>query len=233
MLAPTSLRSWTSPCFLDSEGLERSSLRGPPCKARQLVFLVGAQGAGKTTTWRERGWILAQVGLSNYIVLDGELFYEAHGGHQVLQQVQGRSCTSHLSLAEDMRRWKKAAANRACSMGLNILLPVTGTSPITDSKSVADFRQMGYKLCAVFLLVSPQQSSANARGRQELTGRPPMDWCTYLKTCSLMEELQRKVDGPVLYINNDSFEWEVLSGLDGQARLKQLSQQSASLSIAE
>ena len=60
-----------------------------------------------------------------------------------------------------------------------------------------------------------------------------MDWCTYLKTCSLMEELQRTVDGPVLYINNDSFEWEVLSGLDGQARLKQLSQQSASLSIAE
>ena len=222
------LRSWTSTSFLDKAGLMRSSRRGSqgrPCKTSQLVFLVGPQGAGKTTTWRQHPEILAQAGLERYTVLDGELFYEAHGGHQVLQELEKDACTSHLTLAEEMRTWKRDAASRAGSQGLDILLPVTGTSPMTDAESMAYFQRLGYKISAILLLVSPQSSSSNAKIRQRLTGRPAMDCFTYGKTCELMEELGKKFD--VLYINNDQFQWEVLPTSAGQLRLKMFSQQSS------
>eukprot|EP00439_Symbiodinium_sp_Y106_P038240 s2268_g4.t1 len=220
--------SWTSTSFLDKAGLMRSSRRGSqgrPCKTSQLVFLVGPQGAGKTTTWRQHPEILAQAGLERYTVLDGELFYEAHGGHQVLQELEKDACTSHLTLAEEMRTWKRDAASRAGSQGLDILLPVTGTSPMTDAESMAYFQRLGYKISAILLLVSPQSSSSNAKIRQRLTGRPAMDCFTYGKTCELMEELGKKFD--VLYINNDQFQWEVLPTSAGQLRLKMFSQQSS------
>ncbi|CAE7471278.1 unnamed protein product [Symbiodinium microadriaticum] len=219
---------WTSTSFLDTAGLMRSSLRGckgRQCKTRQLVFLVGPQGAGKTTTWRQHPEILAQAGLEGHTVLDGELFYEAHGGHQVLQELEKDACTSHLTLAEEMRTWKRDAASRAGSLGLNILLPVTGTSPMTDAESMAYFQRLGYKISAIFLLVSPQSSSSNAKIRQKQTGRPAMDCFTYSKTCELMEALRKQFD--VLYINNDQFQWEVLSSSVGQLRLKMFSEQSS------
>ena len=222
------LRPWTSTSFLDTAGLMRSSLRGckgRQCKTRQLVFLVGPQGAGKTTTWRQHPEILAQAGLEGHTVLDGELFYEAHGGHQVLQELEKDACTSHLTLAEEMRTWKRDAASRAGSLGLNILLPVTGTSPMTDAESMAYFQRLGYKISAIFLLVSPQSSSSNAKIRQKQTGRPAMDCFTYSKTCELMEALRKQFD--VLYINNDQFQWEVLSSSVGQLRLKMFSEQSS------
>ena len=52
------------------------------------------------------------------MVIDGELFYEAHWGHQLSQRQKSHGL--HLALADDMRRWKTAALAEAMCHGFNI-----------------------------------------------------------------------------------------------------------------
>ena len=54
---------------------------------------------------------------TNQVVIDGELFYEAHWGHQLSQQ---KNHGLHLVLADDMRKWKTAALVEAMCQGFNI-----------------------------------------------------------------------------------------------------------------
>ena len=55
---------------------------------------------------------------TDQVVIDGELFYEAHWGHQLSQE---KSHGLHLALADDMRKWKTAALAEAMCHGFNIV----------------------------------------------------------------------------------------------------------------
>ena len=96
---------------------------GSLSRGRTAVYLLGAPGVGKTSIWRQQSHILHDLGVKDYVVIDGELFYEAHWGHQV--QLAERRHESHLDLAEEMRRWKMETLQNAMDEGFNIVPWVT------------------------------------------------------------------------------------------------------------
>ncbi|CAJ1343177.1 unnamed protein product [Effrenium voratum] len=201
--------SWSDPCWLDRAELHQRHRVGCLGRNKRLVLVAGPQGAGKTSAWRDARVRRALFGLEDFAVIDGEVFYEAHWGHQVVMATQQR-CRSHLDLAADMKRWKVETLKRCCDQGLDIVLPVTGTSPGLDM--ISYFKDAaGYTVSAVLLFISPKTSMHRAERRHVGTGRPCMDHSTYRTTCQFMSSVPELVNGKIRYIDNEDFLWKEVS----------------------
>merc|ERR1711957_1066878 len=146
-------------------------------------------------------------------VIDGEVYSKAHVGLQITL-AREQEVSPHLDLKPQISAWKQQVFDAAILRKWDILLPVTGTSVLTDEPTLHALRDKGYTIHVVELLVSKTHVNRFEALRSVETGRPfNMETKLVELTAALAARLRTHVTasgGKRMVVDNDFFRWASL-----------------------
>ena len=174
----------------------------PVAVAPRATFVVGAQGAGKTSLLGVRGMhTLSQLrhfGMDiapDAVLVDGERF----------DSVSAATEKEHIARKPRINAWKERLVAEATESRKDIVLPVTGTSLFADATTVRWLASLGFVVQVVHLVVSFDHSMRTSIARARDTGRPVADRDTYDATKSAAATLAESANGTVVMLGFENF----------------------------
>ena len=181
-----------------------------PC----AIFVIGAQGAGKTTFCQNASELhssmrreSARLGIrisDDAVVVDGELFHKMGSESRASLEL---TAIEHMALRPKIDDWKRATLLGAVAERRQIVLPVTGTSLFTDDKTIETLQRSGYVVHVIHLEVSLRHSLQACSKRAAQTGRPLADEDTFKVTETRAVGIARVANGTALTLPCDGFQF--------------------------
>jgi hypothetical protein len=176
----------------------------------QCLYIIGPQASGKTYAWRHKFDFLSQkfgMGKKKSLVVDGELYCDAHLGYQHNLSVGQMSTEFHHTIGVHMREWKEGLFRQATRERCDIVLPVTGTSQHCSEECVHDLQSLGYVVHLLIIDITAAQSAIGCEKRATTTQRPQLQQSTFDQTQIMGNRLRASIKGTFVRIDNEKYKW--------------------------
>ena len=144
------------------------SVKGSP----RVLYILGPAGAGKSCIL-EQAQSLLDIAIADFVEVEGDVLRDCYGAWQ--QELQ---FNSHIGYKDSMSiisvhvdKVKSELITKAVDMRKNLLISKTGQNLKDFQREVQDFRELGYIIDVIGLVVSKSEAGTRARNRAHENGR--------------------------------------------------------------